>query len=316
MRMAWVGFHAEGVPALAALLAAGAPIGGVLTLAPEQAARRSGVADYAGVCSQFGVPLHYVADVNGDPAVAVLTALAPDVLFVIGWHQILRPHVLALPKVGTIGAHASLLPKNRGSAPINWALINGERHTGNTLIWLAPDVDAGDIIDQTEFAVTPYDTCATLYRKVADSNRDMLLALLPALLTGERPGTPQILDDAPVLRRRRPVDGRVNWSVSSRVLYDFVRALTRPYPGAFSILDGTSFRIWSAALPPITETSPAVPGAVLGPVVSPVPEACGQAVATGRGTIVLLELEAADGTVLRGPALSEQRWIGKVWSDD
>lgn len=316
MRMAWIGFHAEGVPALEALLEARAPIHGVVTLAPEAAARRSGTADYAPLCARFGVPLHRVSDINGPEAKGILAALAPDVAFVIGWHQILRPPVLALARLGMIGAHASLLPRNRGSAPINWALINGDRTTGNTLMWLAPDVDAGDVIDQVEFDITPYDTCATLYRKVAESNRDMLLALLPALLRGERPGTPQIQDGGPLLPRRRPADGLVNWGVSSRVLYDFIRALARPYPGAFSTLEGARFRIWQAALPPAADGPRIVPGAVLGPVVSPVPDACGQAVATGRGTIVLLEVETEGGAVIRGRALSDQRWAGKVWSDD
>lgn len=314
--MAWIGFHAEGVPALEALLAADAPIGAVLTLAPEKAAKRSGVADYAPVCRRFNVPLHHIADVNGPDAVRLLTELAPDVVFVIGWHQIVKPDVLALAKTGMIGAHASLLPRNRGSAPINWAIINGEKETGNTLIWLAPDVDAGEIIDQQPFDITPYDTCATLYDKVAWSNRDMLLALLPKLLAGERPGTPQILDGTPVLARRRPADGLMNWHNSARVLYDFVRALTRPYPGAYSALDGTVFKVWSTALPPVIDTSRAAPGTVLGCVVSTVPDACGQAVATGRGTLILLELETPDGSILKGPALCEQPWAGKVWTDD
>lgn len=316
MRMAWIGFHAEGVPALEALLEQGAPIAGVVTLAAEAAAKRSGVADYAPLCARFGVPLHRVKDINAPESVALLEQLAPDVLFVIGWHQILRPPALRAAKLGCIGAHASLLPRNRGSAPINWALINGERTTGNTLMWLAEGVDAGDVIDQAEFPITPYDTCATLYRKVAETNRAMLLALLPLLLRGERPGTPQIHDGAPLLPRRRPADGRINWSVSSRVLYDFVRAQTRPYPGAFSVLDGATFRVWLAALPPVCDDRPAPPGAVLGPVLSPVPEACGQSVATGRGQIVLLELESEGGAVLKGRELAEQRWIGKVWSDD
>jgi methionyl-tRNA formyltransferase len=315
MRMAWLGLHAEGVAALEALLLAGAPINGVLTLTPELAAKRSGAADYAPLCQRFGVPLHYIADVNGPDAVRLLADLAPDLVFVIGWHQIVRPAALGIAKFGMIGAHASLLPRNRGSAPINWALINGENETGNSLIWLAPDVDSGDIIDQTAFAITPYDTCATLYGKVAESNRDMLVRLLPRLLSGERPGRSQALDPA-VLPRRRPADGQVNWSVSSRVLYDFVRALARPYPGAFSTLDGVTFRIWKAALPPAADESRPQPGMVLGPVLSPIPEACGQAVSTGRGTLILLELEAADGTVLKGHELSNLRWIGKRWSDD
>ncbi|HET9387356.1 MAG TPA: methionyl-tRNA formyltransferase [Gemmatimonadales bacterium] len=310
MKFAWVGFHAEGLAALQALLAAGAPIAAVLTLKPELAAKRSGGVDYTPVCSRHNVPLHFIAGINEPDAAQILKDLAPDVIFVIGWHQIVRPPVMKLARLGLIGAHASVLPHNRGSAPINWTIIRGERESGNTLMWLAEGVDEGDIIAQRSFPVTPYDTCATLYAQVAASNRDMLLDVLPQLLAGERPGRPQEHGDEPILPRRRPADGRIPWDCPARTVYDFVRALTRPYPGAFSSLEGKQWWLWEAALPP--DRGPVgVPGEVLGPVVSPAPEACGQLVACGTGTVVLLELEDEAGTRLRGQALSEQQWTGK-----
>src|SRR6185436_8787068 len=164
------------------------------------------------VCTRHGVPLHYIDNINSPDAMKVLAMLRPEVVFVIGWHQIVRPDALALASTGMIGAHASLLPHNRGSAPINWAIINGEKETGNSLIWLAPDVDAGDIIDQMAFPISDSDTCATLYRQVARTNKEMLLRQLPKLMRGERPGSPQIITDEPVLRRRRPADGLIDWS--------------------------------------------------------------------------------------------------------
>src|SRR6266516_402460 len=225
---------------------------------------------------------------------------------------------LQLARTGMIGAHASLLPQLRGSAPINWALIRSERQTGNSLIWLAQDVDRGAIIDQTAFCITPYDTCASLYERVAASNRDMLLRLVPRLLAGEHPGRVQPAADEPVLPRRRPADGRIDWRQPSRAVYDFIRALTRPYPGAFSWLEGRRWTIWHAAHLP-AENGPglrATPGAVLGPVVSPVEATCGQMVGCGAGAVVLLELQADDGTVLRGRELSDQPWTGKRWNNE
>lgn len=314
MRFAWLGFHAEGLPALEALLAAGAPIEAVLTLRPDLAAKRSGGADYTTVCREAGVPLHHITGINDPDAVGMLRELAPDVVFVIGWHQIVRREALRTARVGMIGAHASVLPHNRGSAPINWALIRGEQESGNTIFWLAESVDAGDIIDQTSFRISPYDTCATLYERVAASNRDMLLQLLPRLVAGERPGQPQEAVAEPVLPRRRPADGCIDWTQPSRVVYDFVRGLTRPYPGAFSTLEGDRWIVWQAALAPL---SPAIApaGAILGPAVSPVEEACGQVVACGTGTVTLLEVERQDGVLLRGRALSDQVWSGKRWAN-
>lgn len=310
MKFAWVGFHAEGLAALQALLDAGAPIAAVLTLKPDLAAKRSGGIDYGPLCAKYGVPLHYIAGINEPDAFRILQELAPDVLFVIGWHQIVRPPVMRLARRGLIGAHASFLPHNRGSAPINWALMRGERGAGNTLMWLAEGVDEGDIIAQRAFPISPYDTCATLYARVAATNRDMLLEVLPRLLAGERPGRPQERGTEPVLPRRRPADGRITWDCPAEQVYDFIRALTRPYPGAFSALDGKQWWIWEAALLP-NRGSMGEPGEVLGPVPSPVESACGQLVACGSGAVILLDVEDDAGTWLRGQMLSEQQWTGK-----
>ena len=314
MRFAWVGSHREGLPAFEALMHARAPIVAAVSLTPEAAANRSAAADYGPICHRYGLPLHHVSDINALDSVALLRSFEVDVLFVIGWSQILRKDALATARIGVVGAHASLLPANRGSAPINWALIRGERETGNSLLWLAESVDAGAVIDQTSFGITPYDTCTSLYDRVAITNRDMLVRLSRRLIAGERPGVPQPVSSDPVLPRRRPADGLLDWHSPSTRVYDFVRALTRPYPGAFGKLDGRRIKVWQAALPPLGEVTVAEPGTCLGPVVSPEDNACGQLVACGQGAVVLLEVEGEDGRVLRGRALSEEPWRGRTWT--
>lgn len=314
LRIAWIGFHMEGLPALEALLESGIRLEGVITLREDSLARRSAGVDYAAVARRYGVPLHTVADINSPEAIELLRQMAPDVVFVIGWSQIVRREALSTARIGMIGAHASLLPHNRGSAPINWALIHGESSTGNSLIWLTDSVDAGDLIDQMEFRISPYDTCCTLYERVAHSNREMILRVTQRLLAGERPGRPQPPTEEPVLPRRRPGDGQIDWAASNRAVYDFVRALTRPYPGAFSYLEGARWQVWSCALIPGTLRDPgAQPGQILGPVCSPVDAACGQVVQCGQGAVLLLELEGPSGELLRGAALADRRWTGKVW---
>lgn len=315
MKLGWIGFHFEGLIAFEAVLEEGISLEGVITLEPEAAAKRSGAADCAALCERLGVPCFEVKDINDDSSLRLLQRLSLDVAFVIGWSQIVRPAALSSCRVGMIGAHASLLPRNRGSAPINWALIKGEKVTGNSLIWLADNVDEGDLIDQMEIPITPYDTCASLYEKVAETNRDMLLRAIPRLLAGERPGRPQAATDEPLLPRRRPKDGLVDWSRSASDLYNFVRALAAPYPGAFSHLDGQRWRIWNAALIPFAPAEKAAPGEILGPVCSPVDDACGLAVACGEGALVLLQIENDEGDVLQGRSLSEQTWRKGLWTD-
>jgi methionyl-tRNA formyltransferase len=306
----------EGMPALQTLLEQGTRVEAVITLNEEQLAKRSGAVDYEELTCRFGVPLYRVANINSPEAVELLAGLDLDVAFVLGWSQIIRPPALTCCRVGMIGAHASLLPHSRGSAPINWALIRGDKQTGNTLQWLADGVDSGDIIDQVRFPITDYDTCATLYEKVAESNREMVLRLVPRLLNGVRPTRPQPPGDGSILPRRRPEHGLINWSQDSRAVYDFIRALARPYPGAFSHLDGARWFIWQAALPPGEAPAGAAAGVVLGPVLSPVEAACGQAVACGRGVIILLEVEDAKGCTWKGRGLSDQSWQGKGWAND
>lgn len=312
LRIVWVGFHEEGRPALQALLAAGyAPVA-VLTLEDLARSRRSAALDPGQLDLPESVPVHLIRNINDEPVRALLQSLEPDLLLVIGWSQILHPEVLRIPKLGCIGAHASLLPRNRGSAPINWAIIRGEVETGNSLIWLREGVDTGEIIDQTAFPITPYDTCASLYEQVGRSNAAMLVRALGTLARGERIGQAQEHSGEPPLPRRRPEDGRLDWAWPAGRVYDFIRALARPYPGAFGKIAGATLRIWQAALPP-GDAVLADPGVVLGPVVSPVEAACGQLVACGVGAVVLLEVETETGQVLRGRELSRLDWTGRRW---
>jgi methionyl-tRNA formyltransferase len=286
----------------------------VVTLTPAAAAQRSGAADYSALCREFGVPLIEIEDINGEDGLSALRELRLDLAFVIGWTQLVRATARGLVRCGVIGAHASLLPRNRGRAPVNWALIRGQRETGNTLLWLDDAVDGGQIIDQTVIPISPYDTCATVYERVAESTRDMILGALPGLMSGARLGVPQPpVEEAP-LPRRRPGDGLVDWSLTHNEVYDFVRALTRPYPGAFGWLDGRRWTVWHCASIATTGRRAGKPGAVIGPVVSSVPDACGQLVQCGDGMVVLLEVESDEGQLLRGPELSDRPWTGRCWS--
>jgi methionyl-tRNA formyltransferase len=317
LRIGWIGFHVEGQSALAALLENGVRVEALLTLREAELAKRSGAGSYDEICARYSVPIHKIRHVNDPETVALLKSLNLDVAFVIGWSQIVGAEAMRAARLGMIGAHASMLPHNRGSAPVNWAIIRGETRGGNSLIWLNEAVDEGEIIDQTPFPITPYDTCATIYEKVGQSNRDMILRLIPRLMDGERPSRRQGPTDEPVLPRRRPEHGLIDWRAGGLQVYNFIRALTRPYPGAFSWLDGRRYMIWEAALLP-GDAYPGLPaGRVLGPAISPEPgAACGQTVACGKGAVIVLEVQCDDGAILKGVKLSQQTWEGKTWSNE
>ena len=305
----------EGVPALEGILESEFEVVAVITLEEKALSGRSGAVDYGKLVDRRSVPLHRLRSINEPASVELLRSLQPDVLFVIGWSQILSREVLSIPRIGTIGAHASWLPHNRGSAPVNWGIIKGEAVAGNTLIWLSDKVDEGRIIDQVEFPITVYDTCHTIYEKVAESNEGMIMRALEKLASGEPLGRIQEHTDEPLLPHRRPADGLVDWAERSKKVYDFVRALTRPYPGAISYLEGQRYLIWEAALLPTPACGDGPVGEVAGPCYSPLAEACGQVVHCGCGAILLLEVENEDGRVIKGIELSDQSWTKLIWTN-
>lgn len=318
VRIGWVSFHQESLPALEAIIAAGHKVDFLVTLTPEAKAKRSGAVDFADICAEHDIAVQAVRHIDDPDSARFIASRQPDLLVVLGWSQIIGDVVLGIPRIGTVGAHASLLPHNRGSAPVNWAIINGETESGNTLMWLNAGVDTGDIVDQRAFSISDEDTCATLYDKVAESNAEMMLDLVAALERGEMPRRPQPVSDESVLPRRKPSDGLIDWALSDQRIYDFVRALTRPYPGAFTWIAGERYNIWRAAKPLATlgETEVHEPGTALGVVKLSGSDGYGLEVACGGGSIVLLEIaRAGTGRPLDETELQKYCPLGAVFDD-
>jgi methionyl-tRNA formyltransferase len=298
------------------VIRAGHDVRCLVTLTPEAMGRRSDGCDLGPLAVEAGIPVHYTANVNSEDCIEFLERQDLDVLVVLGWSQILGKAVLRTAGIGAIGAHASYLPHNRGSAPVNWALIKGEREGGNTLMWLSAEVDAGDIIDQAHFPISSYDTCKTVYDKVARTNRQMILRALAQLEMGELQSYAQPPTDEEILPRRRPKDGLIDWRADARSVYNFIRALTKPYPGAFSSLSGMEVTIWQASLPEFVDSPVDDPGRILGRVVSPTDGACGVAVACGSGYVIVHELETTEHGRVAGRALAEAEWMSGCFENE
>ncbi|HZI93269.1 MAG TPA: methionyl-tRNA formyltransferase [Patescibacteria group bacterium] len=245
-RTLFVGAVEEGRRCLEAMLADGERFAGIVTLKDDLAAGTSGAVSFDEIARERGIPLIKVGDLNAEANIARVREIAPDLVLVIGWTRLLGPALLKMPRLGCVGFHASLLPRYRGRAPVNWAIINGEKETGNTMFFLDEGVDTGDIIAQRRIPIAGHDDCATLYRKVANSAIGMLRENLPLLKHGRAPRMAQDHSKATVMPKRSPEDGLIDWSKSSRQLYDWVRALTHPYPGAFSHLEGRRLFVWQA----------------------------------------------------------------------
>jgi len=218
--------------------------------------------------------------------------LRPDLMVVTGWTRLLSAELLGVPPRGVVGFHASLLPRYRGRAPVNWAILRGEARTGNTMMYLDAGTDTGDIIDQQAVPIGPDDTCATVYAKVGEAGADMLGRHLRALLDGTAPRRPQGPADGPPLPKRTPGMGITDWNRPARAVHDWIRALTWPYPGAFGFLAGRKIMLWASALD--SAGAAGVAGEVVGW------DEDGVRVATADGAILLSSM--SDAGDAPGPA--------------
>ncbi|MBI3448539.1 MAG: DegT/DnrJ/EryC1/StrS family aminotransferase [Acidobacteria bacterium] len=259
-RIVFVGAVEEGRRCLEAMLEDGERFAGIVTLKEEWARETSGAVPFDDLAARHGVPLLKVRDMNHPANVERIRSLAPDLILVIGWTRLVGAEILAVPGMGAIGFHASLLPKYRGRAPVNWAIIHGEKETGNTMFYLDGGVDTGDIIAQRPLSIGPRDTCATLYARVADAAHEMLRENLPLLKAGKAPRRAQDHSLATVMPKRTPEQGIIDWSLDADALDRWVRALTHPYPGAFTHIGNERLFVWQASA--VTEPGPPAPGRI------------------------------------------------------
>jgi len=261
-RLVFVGAVHEAEPALVALLNADVDIALVVTLTECAGADTAGYVDLEPLARAHDVPLLRTRNLNAADVVERIARCQPDLGVVVGWTRLLHEPLLMVPRHGWVGFHASLLPRNRGRAPVNWAIIHGEKVTGNTMMQLSVGTDTGDIIDQVTVPICPDDTCGGIYQRVAEAGAAMLDRHLPALLTGTAPRRPQAHLPGELLPRRTPEMGIVDWDRRPQQVHDWVRALTHPYPGAFTLMRGRRLRIWTTHRP-VGHRTTVRPGCIL-----------------------------------------------------
>lgn len=300
MRAVVFAYHNMGIVGLRALLAQGFAVPMVLSHEddPKENHWFASVADF---CGERGIPVFAPKDVNAAPWPDRIRAAAPDLLFSFYYRSMLKKEVLDLPRLGALNLHGSLLPKYRGRAPVNWALVKGETETGVTLHFMTEKPDAGDIVGQSAVPIAFDDTALTLFGKMEDAAARLLDELLPRIANGEIPRRPNDLARGSYFGGRRPEDGRIDWSRPAVEIYNLVRAVTRPYPGAFAELAGGRITVWWGIPLPAGEGSSPSPGtirvsggpdyAMAGGCVAPVSAPRRVVVATGDGWLQLEDIE-------------------------
>lgn len=221
----------------------------ICTLKREFAYRHSDWADLRPLASEHGIPVLDFDNMNEPHIVEQVRQVAPDYIFVIGWSQLLKDDLLSIPKIGCVGFHPTALPKGRGRAAIPWTILNQQPETGVTMMYLDDGVDSGDIVAQVKFPVAPDEVAQTLYDKACDGLRQMIRQIVPYMKAGQRiPGTPQDHSQATYLAKRVPSDGWIDWEKPAEDIERLIRAVGKPYPGAFTVHKDKKLIIWEARL--------------------------------------------------------------------
>jgi methionyl-tRNA formyltransferase len=296
MRTVWVSFDTIGRDCLEAAAEVGAPIVGVVTLPGPIDPNRSGQCSFDDLAARLDAALIETRDVNALETVNAIRKLEPELVFVVGWSQIVRESFIALASEGVFGMHPTLLPRHRGRAPIPWSILSGLARTGVTLFEIVDATpDSGSIVGQVTLDVAADETATTLFARLADAHVELTRELMPQLLAGTAPRIRQDPSRASSWQRRTPADGIIDWETRAPYLYDWVRAQTRPYPGAFTFLGDEKVIVWSARPVDLVDAAPAGTVVEVG--------AAGPVVACGEGGLVLEEIQTTAGELVVGAQL-------------
>jgi methionyl-tRNA formyltransferase len=276
-------YHDVGVRCLRVLLAHGVDVPLVVTHA-DSPGETIWFGSVAATAEDYGVPAIAPDDPNVADVVARIDALAPDFLFSFYYRKMLKAPLLAAARQGALNMHGSLLPRYRGRAPVNWAVLHGESETGATLHYMTAKPDQGDIVAQTAVPILPDDTAREVFDKVTVVAEMTLDRVLPALIAGTAPRVAQDLAAGSYFGGRRPEHGALDWNRDAATVHNLVRAVAPPYPGAFTAVGGVAARVLrtrvvaTATPPTLTPTLEARDGRLFAH--------CG-----GGGTLAVLALE-------------------------
>ena len=235
-------YHDVGVRCLKTLLSGGIEVPLVVTVAddPHEA---QWYASVAATAADYGLKVIAPADANSPQLERMVQGLAPDFIFSFYYRAMLQAPLLAAARRGALNMHGSLLPNYRGRAPVNWAILRGERESGATLHYMVARADAGDIVDQLAVPILEDDDAREVFAKVTVAAETILARSLDPLVHGRAPRRPQPLEPGQYFGRRRPEDGRIDWHWPARQIHDLVRAVAPPFPGAFARVGAEQWQI-------------------------------------------------------------------------
>lgn len=301
MKVIVFAYHNMGIAGLDALLRHGYDIVAVFTHEDEPGENCwfGSVKNWA---DQRNIITFTIENINSSEWIDKIAAIKPDFIFSFYYRKMISNKILAIPKIGAFNLHGSLLPYYRGRCPVNWVIIKGEKLTGVSLHFMVDKPDAGDIVGQKEIPIASSDTARTLYDKLCQAATLLLDELLPQMKQGRIPRHKQDLAAGSYYGGRKPEDGRIDWNKPAEEIYNLIRGVTEPYPGAFALLDSDEkIIIWWAETLDSEKDCP-------GKLITVNKEILVQ---TAKNAIKLLDIEVA-GKRLQGEKIVDYFKNGKV----
>ena len=247
MRIVFMGTPAFAVPCLQALVEAGHEVCGVFTQPDKPKGRGKAVlmTPVKEKALEMGIPVYQPVKVREPEFVKTLADLAPDVIVVVAFGQILPKSILEIPRYGCVNIHASLLPKYRGAAPIQWAVIDGEKETGVTTMFMNEGLDTGDMLEKEVVPLDPKETGGSLHDKLSAVGGRLILSTLKGLEDGTLKGTPQTDEGSCYAKMLKKSLGDIDWTMDGAAIERLIRGLN-PWPSAYTSLHGKTLKIWDA----------------------------------------------------------------------
>lgn len=289
-------YHDIGCAGIEALLSAGYDIAAVFTHADDPK-ENNFYGSVAQLCARNGIPVHAPEDANHPLWIERIAKLNPEYIFSFYYRNLLSEPLLATARKGAFNLHGSLLPKYRGRAPANWVLVNGETETGVTLHRMVKRADAGAILAQQKVTIERSDTGLSLHAKLREAATALLRDALPQLAQGKLSETAQDESKATYFGRRTAADGKLDWKKPAEQLFNLVRAVTQPYPGAFCAVGEHKLIVWQADV--VKGNEGLAPGRVIS--VNPLRIACGE-----DSLVVKFGQRNENGLYLAGPSLADE----------
>jgi methionyl-tRNA formyltransferase len=243
MKIIFIGTVKFSESALLRLISLNVNIIGVCTL--KKSGYNSDYVDLTKICNDNDINIHYMKNVNDDITKKWIKKQKPDIIFCLGLSQIIGKEVLSIPPGGVIGYHPALLPVNRGRHPLIWAIVLGLKETGSTFFYMDEGADSGDIISQKTIKINNSDTAQVLYKKIILAALLQIEKFYPDIVSGKIIRVKQNHKKANYWRKRKFKDGLIDWRMPSRNIYNLVRALNKPYPGAHFTYNDIYVTVWN-----------------------------------------------------------------------